>query len=60
MFTSADNMSVVTLVPISSVPTDSHPLFLAYNQDGPGHYDAVCRLDAIGDWENTQVELQVE
>ena len=60
MFTSADNMPVVTLLPVSSVPTDSHPLFIAYNQDGPGLYDAVCHIDAIGDRENTQVELQVE
>ena len=53
-------MAVVTLLPISSVPSDSHPLFIAYNQDGPGHYDAVCHIDAIGDRENTRVELQVE
>ena len=48
VFTSADNMPVVTLLPISSIPTDSHPLFIAY------------RVDAVGDKENTQAELQVE
>lgn len=61
VFTSAENMPVLTLLPISSIPSDSHPLFIAYNQDGSGHYDAVCPLDAIQDRENIQqVQSQVE
>ena len=32
IFTSAENMSVVTLLPISSHVINSHPLFLAYSQ----------------------------
>ena len=56
------NMPVLILLPISSIPSDSHPLFIAYNQDGSGHYDAVCPLDAIfEDRENIHpVQLQVE
>ena len=53
VFTSAENMPVLTLLPISSILYDSHPLFITYNQDGYGHFDAVCRLDAIEDRENT-------
>ena len=38
VFTSAENMPVLMLLlmllPISSIPYDSHPLFIAYNQDG--------------------------
>ena len=47
IFTSDENMPVVTLMPISSLVIDSHPIFLAYNQDGPGHYDAVSHLDQL-------------
>ena len=60
VFTSVENMPVMTLLPISSVPTDSHPLFIAYNQDGSGHYYAVCRFDGIHDKENVQGESQSE
>ena len=53
VFTSAVNMPVVTLLPISSHPTDSHPLF------GSGHYDAVCHID-IQNQENAQGGSQPE
>ena len=52
IFTSAQNMPVVTLTPISSLVVNSHPLFVAYNQSGPGHYDAVSNLEELQDKEN--------
>ena len=58
VFTSAENMPVLMLFPISSIPSDSNPLFIAYNQDGSGHYDAVCRINAIEDRENIQLEVE--
>lgn len=60
VLTSAENMPILTLLPVSSVPTDSHPLFLAYNMHGPGHYDAVCHINTIQDKENTQGQSQLE
>ena len=52
IFTSAENMPVVTLMPITSPVVDSHPFFLAYNQNGSGHYDAVSRIDQLEEKEN--------
>lgn len=45
-------MPVMTLMPISSIVIDSHPLFVAYNQNGSGHYDAVSHFDEIQEKEN--------
>lgn len=58
IFTSAENMPVVTLTPISSLVIDSHPLFVAYNQDKSGHYDAVSHLDQIQEENVVQPELE--
>lgn len=54
VFTSAENMPVIALVPVSSVVVDSNPLFVAYNQNGPGHYDAVSHVHPIQEKENIQ------
>ena len=43
VFTSAENMPMLTLLPITSVVMESEPIFLAYLHGGPGHYDAVIR-----------------
>ena len=43
VFTSAENMPVLTLLPITSVVMESEPIFLAYLHEEPGHYDAVIR-----------------
>ena len=61
VFTSAENMHILTLLPITSIPSDSHPLFIAYNQDRSGLYDAVCHIDTLEDRENIcQIESQVK
>ena len=57
IFTSAENRPVVTLMPISSV-VDSHPFFLAYNQNGSGHYDAVSHIDQLEEKENIQPTIK--
>ena len=40
VFTSAENMPVLSLLLITSVvmESDSEPIFLAYLHEGPGHY----------------------
>ena len=43
VFTSAENMPVLSLLPITSVVLESEPIFLAYLHEGPGHSDAVTR-----------------
>ena len=58
IFTSAENLPVISLLPMSSIVIDSHPLFLAYNQDGPGHYDAVSFLDQVLEKENVQADIK--
>ena len=58
IFTSAENMPVVTLMPISSPVVDSHPFFLAYNQNGSGHYDAVSHIDQLEEKENIQPTIK--
>ena len=45
VFTSAENMPVRSLLPITSMVMESEPIFLAYLHEGPGHYDAVIRDD---------------
>ena len=45
VFTSAENMPVLSLLPITSMVMESEPVFLAYLHEGPGHYDAVIRDD---------------
>ena len=45
VFTSAENMPVLSLLPITSMVMESEPIFLAYLHEGPGHYDAVIRDD---------------
>ena len=45
VFTSAENMPVLSLLPIISMVMESEPIFLAYLHEGPGHYDAVIRDD---------------
>lgn len=58
IFTSAENMPVVTLMPLFSFVTDSQPIFLAYNQNGPGHYDAVSHLEQPQEKENIEPILK--
>ena len=56
--TSAENLPVISLLPMSSIVIDSHPLFLAFNQDGPGHYDTVSFLDQVLEKENVQADIK--
>lgn len=60
IFTSAENMPLVTLMPLSSLTIDSHPLFVAYNQDGSGHYDAVSHINQLHDKENVQPDAETK
>ena len=54
VFTSAQNMAVITLLPTTSVAVETEPIYLSYIHDGPGHYDAVLRD------EQENVEPQVD
>ena len=43
IFTSIENMPVLCVLPTSGPTVSSQPIFLAYNQDGPGHYDCATQ-----------------
>ena len=38
-------MPVVCVMPTTTSVVSTHPLFLAYTQGGPGHYDAVIMAE---------------
>ena len=41
IFTSVDNMPVLCIMPTTQSVFSTQPIFLAFNQSGSGHYDAV-------------------
>ena len=41
VFTSVNNMPVLCIMPTTQSVLSTQPLFLAFTQSGPGHYDAV-------------------
>ena len=45
IFTSINNMPVICVLRTSRPTISSQPIFLAYNQDGPGHYD--CAVPCV-------------
>ena len=44
IFTTVQNKPVVCVMPTSASLVSTQPLFLAYTQSGPGHYDAVIKV----------------
>ena len=45
VFTTVPNMPVICVMPTTTSVISTHPLFLAYTQGGPGHYDAVIMVE---------------
>ena len=47
IFTSIHNMPVLCVMPTSQTITTAEPVFLAFSQNGPGHYDAAVSFQEI-------------
>ena len=46
VFTSVSNMPVLCIMPTTHSALTSQPIFLAYTQTGPGHYDCVVPIES--------------
>ena len=55
VFTSVQNMPVLCVLPTSQTVVIADPLFLAFTQHGPGHYDAVVPLS----YQNTEATAEI-
>ena len=45
LFTSVPNMPTLCIIPTHHTSLSAQPLFLAYTQSGPGHYDSVVPVN---------------
>ena len=44
IFTSVPNMPILCIMPTTQMTVTAQPIFLAYTQSGPGHYDSVVSV----------------
>lgn len=58
VFTSVSNMLVLCIMPTTHSALTSQPIFLAYTQTGPGHYDCVVPIESSDSAKTKQKKKQ--